>query len=185
MGGYYEMFAKYVDTSITIKLTEAQRELRSDKHLWIDIFPLDGLPKNENDISRMKRKCLFLKKIYRFTMKDYTFKGRVLKNACFRIANIFFSKKKLYKKILDLLKKYPFEAAEQVVSACEMNSGFYIYPHNIFGNERKMLFEGRLFSVPKKSEKYLEFQYGDYLKLPPENERESHSFVLQEKDHVI
>ena len=39
------------------------------------------------------------------------------------------------------------------------------------GEPRKVLFEGHLYNAPYDYEKYLEIAYGDYMKLPPEEER--------------
>lgn len=42
---------------------------------------------------------------------------------------------------------------------------------------RKAKFETELFNIPIKAEKYLEFFYGDYMKIPPKNQQEKHIFL--------
>lgn len=46
-----------------------------------------------------------------------------------------------------------------------------IYPAEYFGETTLMKFEDGMFSVPKEYDKYLTFRYGDYMKLPPEEEQ--------------
>ena len=41
-----------------------------------------------------------------------------------------------------------------------------------------MMFEGYEFSVPEKVEEYLTYYYGDFMTLPPEEERVSHHGIV-------
>ena len=44
---------------------------------------------------------------------------------------------------------------------------------------RDIAFEGRMFSAPAHPDRYLEKMFGDYMKLPPESEREGHSCPIE------
>ena len=48
-----------------------------------------------------------------------------------------------------------------------------IYPRSLFDDYTKIQFEGREFSVISGYKKYLEITYGDYMKLPSEEERQA------------
>ena len=48
-----------------------------------------------------------------------------------------------------------------------------IYPRHIFEDYTKINFEGRRFSVISGYKEYLEITYGDYMKLPSEEERQA------------
>lgn len=48
------------------------------------------------------------------------------------------------------------------------------YPKEWFGEPRETEFENKNFPVPCQAEKYMSKRYGDYMTLPPENERRQH-----------
>ncbi len=48
------------------------------------------------------------------------------------------------------------------------------YPKQWFAEPKKLEFEGRLFDGPTEPEKYMTRRYGDYMKLPPEEDRVVH-----------
>ncbi len=53
------------------------------------------------------------------------------------------------------------------------------YPKQWFGEPRQLEFEGRYFNGATEPEKYMEKRYGDYMKLPPvENRVFHHSYVV-------
>ena len=52
-----------------------------------------------------------------------------------------------------------------------------LYERNDFYETTKKDFEGRKWNVPKKYDKYLKTMYGDYNKLPDEEEKERHTLI--------
>ena len=48
-----------------------------------------------------------------------------------------------------------------------------------FGKGRAMRFEDDQFNCPSNPELYLEQMYGDYMRLPPEEERENRHQILE------
>ena len=55
------------------------------------------------------------------------------------------------------------------------------YPKEWFGEPKLVEFEGELFYAPTEPEKYMTRRYGDYMKLPPEEDRvKHHSYVFMD-----
>lgn len=50
-------------------------------------------------------------------------------------------------------------------------------PREVFAKSRKASFEGRTVRIPAGAEKYLEFCYGDWQRIPAPEEREHHAYL--------
>ncbi len=53
-----------------------------------------------------------------------------------------------------------------------------LYPSSLYREREKYLFEDTWFWGVKDAEKYLQITYGDWRKLPPENQREGHGDII-------
>ena len=147
---------------------------RENLGIYMDIFPLDGAPsdpvlqeRHKKDIARSK-KALYRKRAFcysRAPLKNF------LKRAVGRL--MFYTSPRKCSDALDgVLRRYG--------EACDLLGSFtspYRYekecmPAAVYGRPRKISFEGREFYVPERVEDYLTRLYGDYMQLPPEEDRE-------------
>ncbi len=158
--------------------------------VWMDVFPLDGLPENPLLRKLQVFRVKLNKALYKFTQIDYVstnrtnrpFSERVLIRFAqlTRIGRLLNADKRLQK--LDrALQRYDYDA-----SAYAWNfSGCYgkreIVPHIQLGGSRTAEFEGMQVSIPEAAEDYLTSIYGDYMKLPPEDQRRSHEVRFAEE----
>ena len=158
--------------------------------VWMDVFPLDGLPENPLLRKMQVFRVKLNKALYKFTQIDYVstnrtnrpFSERVLIRFAqlTRIGRLMDGDKRLQK--LDrALQRYDYDA-----SAYAWNfSGCYgkreIVPHIQLGGSRTAEFEGMQVSIPEAAEDYLTSIYGDYMKLPPEDQRRSHEVRFAEE----
>lgn len=55
--------------------------------------------------------------------------------------------------------------------------GYWYMPKAVFQQFREAEFEGQYFRIPEDYDTYLTRVYGDYMKLPPENERVTHQII--------
>ena len=158
--------------------------------VWMDVFPLDGLPKNrllrEVQLFRVK----LCKALYKFTQIDYVTTNRtnrpLSERVLIRFARItrigrLMDGDKRLKKLDKVLQKYDYDS-----SAYAWNfSGCYgrreVVPHIQLGGSRTAQFEGLRVSIPEAAEDYLTSIYGDYMKLPPEDQRKSHEVRFAEE----
>jgi lipopolysaccharide cholinephosphotransferase len=148
------------------------RASRYENGIWIDIFPLDVFDNKTMFIENTIRKMIIAKTTPRLKNKGLKqiFK-RVLKfillpisiNHLLKLSNKFVLKNKTKK--------------TQLVG--NMVWGAY-YKRDVFLKDNiyertDVVFEGEYFKAIKNYDSYLSQIYGNYLELPPENKRRSHS----------
>lgn len=138
--------------------------------IYVDIFILDKCPKNKNiqDLNiKIRKNTEFTRRgIYN---KENT-KGFV-KNAIRPIVknNI----------VLNLWKSCVYNICKKDENLCiDINDFGNIFPAKVFGNPRRVEFEGHMLNVPEKAEEYLTYYYGDYMTLPPKEKRVSHHNII-------
>ena len=170
-------FAKFCD-----KEYRAQEDIFEgilEEHLWLDIFPFDGI---EADEEQGRNHFLFLQKLLRKRMRcsfdpDYTSHSKP--EALL---------KRVYKALT--LASEPLSKQDQKIRESQMRISFdeaqfisnYSYPNNKpwriekdkFVNYTEMKFEQSVFPVMGNWDEYLKSVYGDYMTLPPEDKRRVH-----------
>ncbi len=170
---YNYCYAKMIDNNTVAK--EIGKFQGDDLGVWVDIFPLDGVGDN---IDKAKKIIHNNKKIVNQVLRleagiEMNFKGKVL---------YLLGRKRLNRILVHKMKKNDFNKSKYVTDIGMINYNM-IFERDHFKGERVELFEGQEFSVPYNSEKLLEKVYGDYMELPPEDERKpSHDCKIWIKD---
>lgn len=160
----------------TIYSEKYSAHLNMSQGVWIDLFPYDVLPDEENDQKKLYEKIEFWKNLY-IVRCGYKFpeNGGSSRKVLYRIAkivSIFFSKSYLINKIDGLRRRF------------DEGNGCDVIPYggaHSFEQERlkratiedyvPIEFEGRTCNILADYDTYLTDFYGDYMKLPPESER--------------
>ena len=177
--------SQFVDlkSEIMIHLAEQPRKA----NIWIDVFPLDGLPSN---------------KIHRwFRVKNILF-HRYLVQIAFIDTQVDANRNRPLpeKVILSLCKAIPFGKlinTDKVISHMEKilsSSDFYkskyagnmlgryrereVVPQKYFGTPVIGSFEGIDVKIPEMSHELQTSLYGDYMKLPPVESRVAHNVTI-------
>jgi phosphorylcholine metabolism protein LicD len=150
---------------------------------YIDIFPLDYVPKRSSFIQlwqgykiKALRRTLFFKTRYSMNFKNK-----------FNIALFLFSKiitvKFIHKKIKKIMTKYNHKKNNEYM----VSYGSYYPPANqtvhksVYDKGRMHVFEGCEFPIPAKTECLLTAIYGEYMLLPDESERiMKHHFSIKQ-----
>mgnify|MGYP004661612869 FL=1 len=171
--GYYYNFAKLVDTRTILE--EKGIKLIDGLGVYIDIFPLDGMPetpdarkkrfKELNSIrKRINNTCLLRPKFHRNPFAYL--------NAC-RIynSNKNIDLSSLQKKYLDSALKNSFDDSEFVFAAGGAYGARDIFPGKWFEKEIELQFENLSVKAFNGYDFYLTQLYGDYMTLPPEDKR--------------
>lgn len=141
--------------------------------IYIDIFPLDNCPANINEFGIMLKRVNNLRQRIDLSCMAY-YKGTqrrpVWQMLIIAISHLLFNKKTLQKNLDDLL----ISQKEHTGWVCSFLGDYgekARVKEDWFGEGRQIPFEGIPCRVPTESNLYLKKLYGDYMILPPENER--------------
>ena len=169
---YPNNFAKIRDSRTTFVETSA-RNLKINHGAYIDIFPLDNYPSGKKaKVYELKKKLL----TWRINKAFYIPTMSLISKIVTIITMILFpSLKGAINKREKLFKSVP--PSDRVVN----NSGAWLHkeiiPKEWVQNSIQMEFEGITVNVSDKYDEWLTYVYGNYMSLPPENERVGHHYV--------
>ena len=169
---YPNNFAKIRDSRTTF-IESSAKKLNINHGVYIDIFPLDNYPSGKKAKVYELKKKLLTQRIYKaFYMPHMSFIAKIIT----MITMILFpSLRDAVDKREKLFKSVPY--SDRVVN----NSGAWldkeIIPREWVQDTIQMEFEGIKVNVSDKFDEWLTYVYGDYMSLPPENERVGHHYV--------
>ena len=154
--------------------------------LWLDVFPIDGLPDNEDEA---RKHC---KKIWRKRMllvaqtspvsSAKTLSRKLIKAAA-KASGVFSNPRKLSAQITSLAERYMFDECATVSAITWANTGFAGRFHrSAFDPACQMRFEDLIVDVISEYDRSLRGAYGDYMRIPSENERETHALQAWIRD---
>ncbi|MBQ6198616.1 MAG: LicD family protein [Bacteroidales bacterium] len=152
-------------------------EYDKDFGLYVDIFPLDGLPTDLTDakkhINRIRRQEVLWSSQVLTRRMPISIKlpaKKILKIIGARLIHPFVSVKKIREKLTLLCEKYKWEDSVNIIDYsvnCVFNKGMFVP-----SDER--VFEGYTYFVPGDYDSILRMYYGNYMEIPPESERINH-----------
>lgn len=172
----YIYYFNKVDDKATTLIEDFNRKSDYRGGLFVDIFPVDGLPGGRAARKRFKRKCRYLSlranlATLDFSVKKYPWYKRII-IALFRHAD----GRKYLLKLNKLLKKYDYGSAKYVSSDIIHSAPV---PKTLFEESADYEFEGVNFASVKDSDAYLKALFGDYMTPPPpEKQVSNHYFTL-------
>lgn len=174
--GYYYNWGKLVDRR-TI-LNEQGIESIDDMGVYIDIFPLDGMPCSKEEcedhfkLLDRQRKIVASFSIGRphFRKNLYCYFSNWIQYIVNKDRDVCSEQKKY----LDLAMRYAYDESENVYATGGAYKEKDIFPQNWVSDGISLEFEGRNFKVPLEYDKYLKQLYGDYMILPPKEKQISH-----------
>lgn len=180
-GNSFTPFAKVVDTRTIVD----EKYISSDKQLWIDIFPMDGLPEDEEESKKILEKARKLKMNLTRTQAKIG-QGKSLIRTIVKIPAMIVLKmigpESLGKKLDKMARSYGFDESDFIAGISwslgakeRMEKAKYLPLEDVE-------FNGRKFHAPAGWDYYLTNIYGDYMTLPPKEKRESHDFVAYIED---
>lgn len=145
-----------------------------DKRLYFDIFPLDNVPDEAEELSKFEKKIV--KNKWLIQMIDYRFYGNsILKKMARKALSIALQpfRKNILCSFDRLMKKYRESETEKICSLCSQYSfSKQVMAKSVYGVPTLHKFEDSEFYIPKDYNSYLTTLFGnDYMEIPPESKR--------------
>lgn len=179
LGNLNAPFTKLVNTDTIVESQFTIDDI--DDNLWIDIFPVDGQPEDNFTFDINFRKI----KIYRAILVSTTTKlgsgttfFRKFVKVMLRPLGFIFKKSYLVRKIDLLSQKFHYRECNRVaVVAWSFVGRREIMLKTDFEQSTEVEFEGHKFPAVACWDRYLTNIYGDYMQLPPVEQRKSHNMI--------
>lgn len=169
-------FAKVIDTHTKIEIDQITED--GADGLWIDILPVDGLPENPSMLNKHFKKITLYQKLLMLSLSKKVSSKTVFKKVIKELAAKFIRliPKSVFIKRLDkLAKKYPYETSNSVgVVSWGLYGTSEIVKKIDYEFCLKKEFREREFCAFRNYENYLSNLYGNYMELPPIQDRQVH-----------
>lgn len=155
-------------------------EFGHDYGLYVDIFPLDGLPDDEGlrnkHVATVRRKERLWSSQILTRHQSLSTSYSISKNVSIlgaRFLHLFVSKQKVIKDLIREYQKYTWGDSLYVIDY----SGKWVFKKSYFCPARVGVFESLRCSIPNDTTSLLQLAYGDFMTLPPESERYNHGIT--------
>ena len=166
-------FAKVIDEA-TVKFEANADYINGHLGVDVDIFPLDGMPEDEQEYIRWYNKLhnIYRKIVYLILDEKKNVKRRVL----LPLIRLWVGGKAgILRKTAKLHKQYPFNESTYVGSVeSHYNASNNRFKKEWFDSFLLVKFENKEFKIPTEYDKILTQIYGDYMQLPPEEQQKTH-----------
>lgn len=175
---YPQPFAKVQDAGTTLI---EHAHLRYLGGVYVDVFPLDGMPDGRLTqwlhVQHYKHLC----KLLYFTLRDPYRHGHGASSWIPLLCRHLFTARRLQKSISRLLHKYDFDESRYVL--CFDDDFRSIVPREVFGTPRPYAFENLSLLGAADSDYLLTRMYGDYMTPPPPGTEFQHHFYYLDMEH--
>lgn len=164
-------FAKVQDASTTII---ERMHLKFLGGIYIDVFPLDGVP--ESAIVRRLHfaKYQWYKKILYYIFRDPYKHGRGPGCVVPLLCRKLFTRQGVQERIRAVMRKYSYSGSRLVADYDDGMRG--VMEKHILGAPTPCVFEGHELLGVEQWDTYLGRKYGDYMTIPKGNDRHQHKF---------
>ncbi len=177
---YHLPYVKVIDTeTVLVENINKTCELG----MFVDVFPVERISGDYNDALKIAKKLRIIQRPLEYKNMLFEKKRGIVKNiilAIIKVCLAFVSKHRLIVNIEKHLVKYSTEDknCDWIVKlAFNPNLQNSIFKTNWLDEYIEWEFEGRMYSIPKEYDAMLTTYFGDYMQLPPEEERVSnHGF---------
>ena len=179
LGNFEFHYAKLINPNLKVKLEYSTSKA---SYLWVDIFPIDGLPDSLKETEALYKKVHYLLMSLKIAQAKpgtgKSFVKKIIKLFVQPLLNLY-GEKRLANHLKSLALGTPYASAKWVGG---VTWGLYgigeRVPKNEFEKTVLLEFEGLQLPTFSCCEMYLKGMYGDYMKLPPEEKRLTHEMEV-------
>lgn len=188
--GRYACTVTHLQRKGTKFVSEVSRSLKCEQCIFMDIFPLDYVAKEKKEQLRQGRRAvfwgrmLFLSGTANPLLPNDGLSGRIMDVICHMVHYLLrlfrVSPRKLYQKFVKAATCYNNSAKKsEYVTSFEYTGCLKdkIKEKDIFPLQT-VEFENLKVKIPANNHEFLTKVYGDYMQMPPENERVNHMPLL-------
>lgn len=161
---YYLSFSKIRDIRTTL-IEEGNENIDIVRSVYIDVFPLVGIPNN-----KIKERILKINRAFMLSANMNVINNKFLR-CIFDIILKIFGRRKILKYTTKRCFKYNTNDCEYWCSIADGDG--YIQnkiKRETYGKPKYVKFEDIMLPVPENTDKYLKNIYGDYMKIPSEEQ---------------
>lgn len=157
----------------TVFLREHQEHMPYKQGVFIDVFPLDNVPDHYILRSLHNFECFCVRKLL-WSKAGQRADRNLLKRQWFRLlAKI--PEDKIRKYYYGMVKRAGKKKTRMVrILTFPTPNSEYGYYRCWYENSEDTVFEGKVFQGIKDYDSYLSFKFGNYMELPPEDNRKAH-----------
>lgn len=142
--------------------------------VFIDVFPLDYVPKNKLVRKFHNLQCTIVRK-FMWSEIGKNSEQNPIKKLIYKFMSIKSEKNvyKLYEKLKINSNKKKTDMV-RILTFPTPNNGHYGYYERWYTDLKDIEFEGVMLPAARELEQYLTFKFGDFMTLPPEEQRKVH-----------
>lgn len=180
--GYPFPFVKFVNYAW--RAQEPMFEGVYGEHLWIDIFPADPVPDDAHEAERFlaRQQALCMRGVRSSVNPRADWGGparRLAKSLLLPVHRLLFPAEKQYRLLEEGARSNPYGSTDRVaIVIWDVEHCRHGFPTSDFDELVGADFEGRSFRVCPHWHEHLVGLYGDYMAMPPEEERTTHGIKV-------
>lgn len=170
-------YAKLINKKTLVR--EKYIQEKENRSIWIDVFPLDIVPESELECRKKCKEISFYRMLLTIShsrpFSARNMRKKIGKMILYPILRLIGSKRlacKIQSKVLDFTVE---ESNYRMVLVWGYGMKERV-SREVFAKTVEVEFEGHNFPAPIGWHEYLTSLYGDYMILPPKNERITHEF---------
>lgn len=179
---YTNNFAKIRKNHTTFLQRKEEKKRKYHKGIFVDIFPADCVASG-----KISRKIQYVACAVNLLYTKGFMSGSkgimgIIENALLHVPSKYYPK--LRNKSERLMSYWNSKGGQYLFFPCTIGCCKTYYPSDMFNKLLRIEFNGKFYFAVKDYDMILRIEYGDYMKLPPEDERQwKHHPVLIDLEH--